>query len=102
MSTFRYNRNILVNDPSPFDILINDIPPNGLKDNVSGWLQIPYLSKYEKSIEELNVKVKYEGRIIGDHSRLFFSLPTARENSSEYYNVHYLLDTGSPYTTLTH
>lgn len=102
MSTFKYNRNILVNDPSSFDILINDIPPNGLKNDVSSWLQIPYLSKYEKSIEELKEKVKYEGVIIGDHSRLFFSIPTAMKNSSKYYNVHYLLDTASPYTTLTH
>lgn len=102
MSTFRHDRNIFVNDPSPFDTLAYDIPKNGLKDYVSGWLRIPYLSKYEGSIEELKEKAKYEGSIMGSHSRLFFSIPTAKYNSSEYYNVHYLLDTSSPYTTLTH
>ncbi len=48
MSTLKNDRNILVFDPSPFDNLINDIPYNGLKENVSALLQIPYLSKYEK------------------------------------------------------
>ena len=42
-----------------FDRMINDIPQNGLKRDVSSTLQIPYLSKYEKSIEELKNKVKY-------------------------------------------
>jgi hypothetical protein len=92
----------LGNDPSPFDILTNDIPVDGLKQQVSTGLSIPYLSKYEGSKEELREKVKYRGKIIGDHSRLFFSIPTARENSQEYYYVHYLLNTGWPYTTLTH
>lgn len=70
-----------MNDPSPFDILVNDIPPNGLHKDVSGLLKIPYLSKYEGNKEELSRKFKYQGRIIGDHSRLFFSIPTARANS---------------------
>jgi hypothetical protein len=70
-----------VNDPTPFDTLINDIPANGLHEDVSGFLKIPYLSKYKGSTEELRQKLKYKGKIIGDHSRLFFSIPTARENS---------------------
>jgi hypothetical protein len=74
-------RNILVNDPIPFDISINDIPSKGLHNDVSDSLQIPYLSKYEGGNEQLREKVKYQGKIIGDHSRLFFSIPTARENS---------------------
>lgn len=70
-----------MNDPTPFDILINDIPANGLHKDVSDGLSIPYLSKYEGGKEELSQKFKYEGVIIGDHSRLFFSIPTARANS---------------------
>ena len=101
MSTFSHKGSILLNGPSPFDMSIPDISAEGLKDEVSDLLQIPYLSKYDKSIEELKEKVKYKGKIIGDQSRLFFSLPTARVNSTEYYNVHYILDTASPYTTLT-
>ena len=68
-----------MNDPMPFDILINDISLNGLHKDVSVALKIPYLSKCEESIEEIRRKNKYEGAIIGDHSRLFFSIPTARE-----------------------
>lgn len=70
-----------MNDPIPFDILINDIPADGLHKDVSDRLQIPYLSKCKESLEELSQKVRYKGAIIGDHSRLFFSIPTARENS---------------------
>ena len=70
-----------MNDPSPFDILINDIPANGLHEDVSVYLQIPYLSKYKGSTEELGRELKYKGSIIGDHSRLFFSIPTAQLNS---------------------
>ena len=83
-------------------MLINDIPANGLHEDVSAKIQIPYLSKYQGKTEELGRELKYKGSIIGDHSRLFFSIPTARLDSQEYYYVHYLLDTGSPYTTLTH
>ena len=72
---------ILVIDPTPFDILMNDIPANGLHEDVSIALSIPYLSKYKGSKEELSRKLKYEGKIIGDHSRLFFSIPTAGVNS---------------------
>lgn len=70
-----------MNDPIPFDILINDIPPNGLHKDVSEELQIPYLSEYKGSKEELSQKRQYKGAIIGDHLRIFFSIPTARENS---------------------
>ena len=60
-----------MNDATPFDMLMNDILLDGLHKNVSGLLQIPYLSKYEGSKEELCRKFKYQGKIIGDHSRLF-------------------------------
>ena len=70
-----------MNDPAPFDILIDDIPSNGLHEIVSTKLQIPYLSKYKESNEEIYQKLKYQGAIVGDHSRLFFSIPTAKLNS---------------------
>jgi hypothetical protein len=53
-------------------------------------------------MHEAHPNIIYQGKIIGDHSRLFFSIPTARANSLEYFNIHYLLDTGCPYSTLTH
>lgn len=70
-----------MNDPAPFDILINDIPADGLHKVVSERLKIPYLSKCKESQKELSQKLKYTGAIIGDHSRIFFSIPTARVNS---------------------
>lgn len=89
-------------DPSPFDVHINDIPTDGLHKDVSFSLNIPYLSRYEGNIQDISRKLKYSGVIIGDHSRFFVSIPTAKKDSDEYYYVHYLLDTGSPITTLTH
>jgi hypothetical protein len=35
-----------VNEASPFDILINDIPPKSLSGIVSKRLRVNYLSKY--------------------------------------------------------
>lgn len=66
-----------MNDPLPFDILINDIPPKGLEGYVSLKLKTAYLSKYEGSQEKLLKMRKYQGAMIGDHSRIFFSIPTA-------------------------
>ena len=43
----------------------------------------------------------HEGVIMGVYLRLFVSIPTKHHNSNKYFNVHYLLDTGSPITTLT-
>ena len=33
--------------------------------------------------------------------RLFLSIPTKHPKINKFYNVHFLLDTGSPITTLT-
>jgi len=49
----------MVNDPTPFDILINDIPADGLHKNVSERLEIPYLSKFKGGKEELRQKIRY-------------------------------------------
>lgn len=45
--------------PPPFDRCPNEIPKNALKETISFRLEIPYLSKYEKSIEELKKTTKY-------------------------------------------
>ena len=58
-----------------------DIPLDGLRKNVSAKIGIPYLSKYEGDKQELSQKSLYNGVIMGNLSRLFFSIPTARENS---------------------
>ena len=48
----------------------------------------------------MNKKV-YKGIKVGHLPRLFISIPTKFYESDKYYNVHYLLNTGSPITTLT-
>lgn len=39
---------------------------------------------------------------MGGSYRMFLTIPTSHPNLREYFYVHYLLDTGSPITTLTH
>ena len=43
----------------------------------------------------------YDGIIVGLNYRLFVTVPTKHFALNKYYNVHYLLNTGSPITTLT-
>lgn len=43
----------------------------------------------------------YRGVIVGKVDRLFISIPTKAPNQNRYYNIHYLLGPGSPFTTLT-
>lgn len=40
--------------------------------------------------------------MIGNLHRLFVSIPTSHPKIKKYVNVHFLIDTGSPHTTLTH
>lgn len=72
-------------------------------------LGIPYLSEYNGTYEDLLKIHEYVGPIIGTYYKLFFSIPTALKipNSSEtkapkFFYVHYLLNTGSPISTLTY
>ena len=44
----------------------------------------------------------YQGVIIGRMRRLFLTIPTKHPKINKFYNVHFLLDTGSPVTTLTY
>ena len=40
--------------------------------------------------------------MIGNLHRLFVSIPTSHPEINKFVNVHFLLDTGFPHTTLTH
>lgn len=71
----------MVHDAIPFEIMPYDIPPDGLRKDVSAMIGIPYLSKYKGDKQELSQKSIYNGVIMGNLSRLFFSIPTAKENS---------------------
>jgi len=64
--------NILINNLTPFNILIESIPAGGLPKNVSDLLNISNLSKHKGSKVELSWKFKYQVKIIGYHSRFLF------------------------------
>lgn len=40
--------------------------------------------------------------MVGSLHRLFVSIPTSHPRLNKFVNVHFLIDTKSPYTTLTH
>jgi hypothetical protein len=88
-------------DPDPMDMQVYDFPEECLEKDVSPLLKVDYLSICEKSPKEILKKKVYRGIIIGLMSRLFVSIPTKHRNADKYYNIHYLVDTGSPITTLT-
>ena len=71
----------MVHDAAPYDVYPYDIPAESVGTYISDHLNIPYLSKYEGGKEELKKIFKYEGKIIGNRSRIFISVPTARYNS---------------------
>lgn len=52
----------------------------------------------DKSFEKTDT---IHGILYGEHSRSFVSLVVSRPNFNEYYNVFFLIDTGSPYTCMT-
>ena len=92
---------ILLFEPTAFDLLFDDIPADGLRNEVLDDLKILYLSKHKTSKEDLRLRFKYPAAIIGDRSRIFVSIPTSLDDSMDHFNVHYLIDTSSSTTTLT-
>lgn len=64
-----------------------------------------YLSKYDGSELDIYKKRKYKGIILDrGYNRTIFSIPTAIKVYNKdpiYYNVSYLLDINSPFSSLT-
>ena len=73
-----------------------------LKGVISKLLEKKYLEVCEKSHEEIINQTKFNGIIYGDGFRMFMAIPTRPSGHYPYLYVHYLLDSGSPFTTLTH
>jgi hypothetical protein len=90
-------------DPDPaddwnaFDVLISDIDYPKLNGEVSKLVGHHYLSRVP---EILKPKREVHGIMYGIHRRLLFTLVTTYGHRSYY--VHWLFDTGSPYTYLSY
>lgn len=83
---------------SNYDVLITDIDSDDLSGEISkslGKNNLSALSSDEKEFE----KIRY-GIVYGRFSRGIVSLPTRFQNKSPIW-VHYLVDTGSPWTFLS-
>ena len=81
--------------PYDFDVLLNDINENDLH-LIAQMDGISYLNT-----SNLTPEFPVEGMIMGPHNRLMINLLTRKRKTSEYRNVIYMVDTGSPYTFLS-
>jgi hypothetical protein len=88
-------------DGGPMDLSFYDFPEKCLDKDVSYRIKKKYLSLSKQTEEEILKQTVYKGVIMGRYPRLFVSIPTKHPIVNKYYNVHYLIDTGSPITTLT-
>jgi hypothetical protein len=83
-------------DPKLYDILISDVDRQTLGGDISKALGYKYLESI--SPEYIKPQPEIPGILFGRHHRLFFCLATTFNGRSHY--LHFLLDTGSPYTYL--
>ena len=82
--------------PYDYDVLLNDINENDLH-LIAQMDGISYLN-----VSNSNPEFPAEGMIMGAHNRLMINLLTRRKRkTSEFRNVIYMVDTGSPYTFLS-
>jgi hypothetical protein len=88
-------------DGFPMDILDNNIPEECLDRDVSPRLGKQYLSGAIESLSQIENEKIYRGAIMGRSRRLFISIPTSHPKTKKYVNMHFLLHTASPITTLT-
>ena len=88
---------IPANMPELFDILLSDVDENSLNNEISTELGIPYLSDTPHLQAPLPT---VDGIVFGDLHRVMFSLAVRFRNQPSY-NVHFLYDTGSPFTYLS-
>jgi hypothetical protein len=71
-----------MHDPCPFERWINDIPPKEIHQEVSGLLEIQYLSKYEESLDELERKRQSKEPLL-ETCIDFFKIPTSVNRNSQ-------------------
>ena len=84
-------------DPELFDVLLSDVDYRVLRGGVSEELGCTYLSRAPKILKPMP---EINGILFGLHHQPFFAVPTTYEENS--YNLHFLFDTGSPFTYLSY
>ena len=94
---------ILLNDFPEIDLKPKiDVYEGDLKGVISDLLKKKYLAVCQKSLQEINNQTTFNGVNYGDGFGMFVTIPTRPNARVPYLYVHYFLDSGSPFTTLTH
>jgi len=83
-------------NPELFDVVFTDVDRRVLRRGVSEKLGCSYLSRAANILKPMP---EIKGILFGFHQRPFFAITTTYEQIS--YNLHFLFDTGSPFTYLS-
>jgi hypothetical protein len=83
--------------PNLYDILLSDIDDEILRNDISEALASPYLSETPHLSSPIP---KVNGVVFGRLGRIFFPLVVAIRGSPSYI-IHFIYDSGSPFTFLS-
>jgi hypothetical protein len=84
--------------PELFDILLSDVDDNLLYNDISTALGSAYLSE---TPHLTSPHTTVDGILFGVHSRVVFPLVVQLSHKPSSYVVHFLYDSGSPFTFLS-
>jgi hypothetical protein len=84
--------------PELFDILLYDIDEKVLHDEISTALKSAYLSE---TPHLTSPHPTVDGIMFGNHNRVLFPLVVRIPRKSHSYTIHFLFDSGSPFTYLS-
>jgi hypothetical protein len=84
--------------PDLFDILLSDIDEKLLHNEISTALGSAYLSE---TSHLTSPHATVEGIMFGKHKRVIFPLVVRFPRKSRSYVIHFLYDSGSPFTFLS-
>ena len=83
--------------PNDQDLLLTDVTDAELFGNVGELLGVKYLSESPRLVQADAVK----GIVFGENKRLMVNLMCKRKVASNWVNIIFLVDTGSPHTYLS-
>jgi hypothetical protein len=86
------------NMPELFDILLSDVDDNLLHNDISTALGSAYLSE---TPHLTSPRTTVDGILFGEHRRVLFPLVVKLLHKPPSYVVHFLYDSGSPFTFLS-
>lgn len=81
-------------DPESYDVYVSDIKPSDLPTTLSRVLGTPYLS-----VSPQTSRWPIAGAVWGHNRRVLFTLPVS--SGDLCVNVHFMFDTGAPFTYLS-